>query len=329
MDEQAKHEELDALFRMKGKKGGYRIVEPPAPSLEAPVADTHAHLGMLGDPGLSLARCAVHGVSFICAIADPAEDERAYDHLDAWRARAATLLPQVAASMQATDERQLNEQADIPHVRLAIGCHPHNARHYDEAMEARLIERARDPRTCAIGEIGLDYHYDFSPREVQRDVFRRQIRICHETQLPLVLHLREAHDEAYAILEEEGFPEAGVLLHCFNLGIEELEPWLAKGAQAAFGGAVTFKRSEDTRHAVSVMPAKAILTETDAPYMAPEPMRGMKCGPEHTVFTAACIAETRECPPGEMRKALLSNMYANALELLDRQPTPWQQGGAR
>lgn len=327
----------DALFRNKKKKGRFRIVEAPVPSLEAPIADTHAHLDLLRDPALALARCAIHGVRFVCAMADVFENEAAdYDNLDLWRARAEALIPEVIeATRLALAETSGGADApfrasacamEVPHLRIAIGCHPHYAKHYDDALEERLLARLRDPRTCAVGEVGLDYHYDFSPREAQREAFRRQIRLAHKTGLPIILHLREAHDEAYDIMAEEGFPEAGVLLHCFNLDWETLAPWAEKGCYAAFGGPLTFKKSDEVREAAARLPLERILTETDAPYMTPEPMRGMECGPEHTVFTAARLAEVRGYAPGEDRKALLTQVYENALALLDRAPTAWQQG---
>ncbi|MEG0323138.1 MAG: TatD family hydrolase, partial [Raoultibacter sp.] len=286
----------DALFRNKKKKGDLCIVEVPVPPLEAPVADSHAHLALLGDPALALARCALHGVQFVVAMEDVFEDNALdYEMLTAWRAEAERIIPEVEAATRlalAHDGEGVSYRAStcpiaVPHVRIAIGCHPHNAKDYDDALEAQLRERLRDPRTCAVGEVGLDYHYDFSPRDVQRDVFRRQIRLAHETGLPLILHLREAHDEAYELMVEEGFPQAGVLLHCYNLDWETLKPWAERGCYAAFGGPLTFKKADEVREAAKHLPLNRILTETDAPYMTPEPMRGMNCGPEHTVFTAA------------------------------------------
>ena len=105
----------------------------------------------------------------------------------------------------------------VSHVRIAAGVHPHNAKDWTPELKAALRERLRDRRVSAVGEIGLDYHYDLSPRDVQQDVFRAQIRLAKEAGLPIALHMREAHDDGFAILEEEGFPEAGTLLHCFNL----------------------------------------------------------------------------------------------------------------
>lgn len=211
---------------------------------------------------------------------------------------------------------------------MAVGCHPHNAKHYDDALEQALIDQLADARACAVGEIGLDYHYDFSPREDQRQAFCRQLCVAKQAGLPVILHVREAHDDAFAILEEEGFPKAGALLHCFNLDWAELERWVAKGCYVAFGGPVTFKRADEVRDAAARVPAELLLTETDAPYMTPEPLRGTTCGPEHVVFTAEKLCEARGLAPGDEREDFLRTLLQNAYELLDRAPTDWQRARA-
>lgn len=341
----------DALFRKQRKHGVWQIVEAPAPALEGPVADTHAHLALLSDPALSLARCAVQGVSFVCTITDAVEDGWAtYRGLDAWRSEALRILPDVFEATRramaahreeaaaagspmpadmTVDEwrayRCLCAEVPIPHVRIAAGVHPHVASRWDAQVEERLRAMLADPRTAALGEVGLDYHYDLSPRDVQRDVFRRQVAIAHECGLPLVLHMRDAHDDGFAILEEEGWPQAGVLLHCCSVGPDELRRWLDRGCSVAFGGAVTFARSEDLRASVAIVPEGRLLTETDAPYMAPVPFRGIECGPEFTLYTAQRIAQERGVEPGAGRAALLASMCASALRLLDREPTAWQR----
>lgn len=308
--------EFSVAFYQKRKKGKYREVE--APHLAGVVADTHAHMDMLERPAVHLARCAYHGVGFICSMCDPAEDgTTTYEQLDAWRAEAAKLLQEAGFGAQ---------EYQVPSVRIAIGCHPHNAKDYTPEMEAFLLERLRDPRTCAVGEVGLDYHYDLSPREQQRQVFRQQIRIAHMTGLPLILHMREAHGEGFAILQEEGFPAAGVILHCCNLDPDALAPWIEAGCYIAYGGPLTFKKADDVRAGAQMVPLNRLLTETDSPYMTPEPMRGMVCGPEHTIFTAARMTDVRGCVTADEQQKLLSQMYANALAVLDHEPTTWQRG---
>ena len=185
----------------------------------------------------------------------------------------------------------------MPRVRIAVGCHPHNAKYYDDGLEADLRRMLKDPRVAALGEIGLDYHYDFSPRDDQREAFRRQLR----------------------------FPEAGTLLHCFNLDWATLDPWVEAGCYVAFGGALTFKNADDTREAAARVPADRLLTETDAPYMTPEPMRGMTCLPDHVLFTAERLAEACGRAPGTQREEFLARLMDNARELLDRPATAWQK----
>ncbi len=318
----------DALFRNKKKKGKYRIVEPPLPRLESCIADTHAHLDLLNDAPLALARCAAFRVRFVCSIADVHEDDSTtYDQLDTWLEEAASTIPEIMAngSYEATTAE---ESFSLPNVRVAIGCHPHNALHYDAGLEKKLTERLHDSRTCALGEVGLDFHYLHSPKEDQVRAFRHQIRLAHEAGLPLILHIRKAHDLAWEILQEEGFPKAGTLLHCYTLDWPTLSPWVEKGCYVAFGGALTFAKNDAIREAARYMDTGRLLTETDCPYMAPEPMRGMECGPEHVIFVAARLAKTCAYEPGETRREFLDHVYGNALALLDRPPTAWQQGKA-
>lgn len=310
----------DALFRRKRKNGTYDVIE--APDLPAFVADTHAHLHMLEDPSFSIARAACCGVRFIEGILDVCEDDLSVmDEFALWTRQAAVRVPRMVTVMYCC-----KPAPRVPKFRFAVGCHPHNAKNFDEAAEARLIEVLHDPRVSAVGEIGLDYHYDLSPREVQREVFRRQIRLAKEAGLPVVLHVREAHDDAFAILSEEGFPEAGTLLHCYNLGADELRRWVDEGCFVAFGGPVTFKKADDVREAAAIVPRDRLLTETDAPYMTPEPLRGMKCGSEHVVFTAAKLIEVLCADDPFGAEDLLKQMYDNAIGLLDRPLTAWQKG---
>lgn len=209
---------------------------------------------------------------------------------------------------------------------MACGCHPHNAKHYDEALEQKLRGWLRRPGVTALGEIGLDYHYDFSPVDEQKQAFRAQLRLAKEAGLPVVLHVREAHADAWEILQDEGMPEAGVLLHCFTDTWETLEPWVNAGCFVSFGGAVTFGNADDIREAAARVPAEQMLLETDAPYMAPKPLRGLKCEPAQMVFTAARMLEVRGLEDAEDQRAFLRQTRDNAHALFDRKPTAWQRG---
>lgn len=327
----------DALFRQKRKGGKWREVE--APALEGPVADTHAHLQMLADPALELARAAAHNVRFVETIVDPADDGfAAFDALPGWLMEASRVLREITAARTAPAEggpaaapasaAGREPWAALPAVRIAVGVHPHNAKDYTPELAAALRECLHDRRVSAVGEIGLDYHYDLSPREVQREVFRAQIRLAKEASLPVCLHLREAHDDGFSILSEEGFPEAGTLLHCFNLNAAEVARWVEAGCYIAFGGPVTFKRADEVREAAVLVPADRLLTETDSPYMTPEPLRGTDCGPAHTIYTAEVLCEVRGATTPKARAALLAQLYANAQSLLNRPATLWQKGNA-
>ena len=206
----------------------------------------------------------------------------------------------------------------MPRVRVAVGCHPHNARLYDADLEQAIRTQAAHARVSAIGEIGLDYHYDLSPRADQAEAFRRQLALAHEFGLPAVLHIREAHEDAFAILNQEGFPEAGVLLHCCTIGPEEARPWIERGCYVSFGGALTFAKAEEIRETAKLVSEDCILVETDAPYMTPVPLRGMPCEPAHMVFTFERLAELRGCDTLVKRVDLMRAMLEGARTLLDK-----------
>ena len=267
-----------------------------------PIADTHAHLDMLDDPALALARAALAGVGFIATVADVTEDAwRTYQELGSWQANAAELLGQMGFN------------ALVPQVRVVVGAHPHNAKDYREDAIQELHRLAAHPLTCAIGEMGLDYHYDHSPRDVQRERFSDHLRLAHEFGLPGVVHLREAHPDGLAILREHGVPAAGCILHCFNLGADVMEPFLELGCHVSFAGPATFKKAHDVRDAACAVPAGRILTETDCPFMAPEPFRGRTNEPALVAFTALSLASSRAEQPDEFAR----HTYAAAVGLLD------------
>jgi TatD DNase family protein len=293
------HPPSDPLFA--DSKG--RAVAPPDFG-GVPVADTHAHLDMLADPAGALARAALAGVTFVATVADPSEDaSRTYESLDVWLARARELLT------SAGDDGDVPEP---PEVRVIVGVHPHNAKDLTPQVEVELIRLASDARTAAIGEIGLDYHYDHSPRDVQCSSFRRQLQLAVETNLPAVVHLREAHADGEAIMREVGLPDAGCILHCYTMGPEALQPFLSLGCTVSFAGPASFKKADEIREAARAVPVGRILTETDCPFMAPEPFRGRTNEPAFVVFTAARLALAR----GEELPAFAEHAFATALRLL-------------
>ncbi len=209
-------------------------------------------------------------------------------------------------------------------VYLAVGVHPHNADKYTQAMEDELQENLLHPEVRVLGEVGLDYYYDNSERDAQREVFRYQISLAKELEMPIALHLRSgkdvetdnAHSEALEILTEEGFPEKGTLLHCCSLSPDELQPWIDAGCFIAYGGALTFKDADKARAGAKLVPIDRLLLETDAPYMTPEPMRGATCTPSHVIFTAEKLAEVRGVTPGKDRQEFLRQLYKNTQQFL-------------
>jgi len=176
----------------------------------------------------------------------------------------------------------------------AVGCHPHDAKIFDEkGGEALLKELSARPRVVAIGEIGLDYHYDWSPRELQRDVFRRQIRVARELELPVVVHHREAEEDLLRILEDEKFPDAGGILHSFTASLGVAEAAIDRGFLISFSGILTFKSAEALRGVARALPLDKLLVETDCPYLAPVPHRGKRNEPAFAWETARVLARAQ------------------------------------
>jgi len=188
-----------------------------------------------------------------------------------------------------TDTEESRKAIDVARqldgVWATVGVHPHDA---SEGVEG-IIPLLREPEVVAVGECGLDYHYDHSPREVQRRVFAQQIALAHEHDLALVVHTREAWDDTFAVLEAEGVPERTVL-HCFTGGPEEARRGLDAGAHLSFSGIVTFKNADDVRAAAALCPLDRLLVETDAPYLAPVPHRGQPNRPAWVKVVGEALA---------------------------------------
>lgn len=180
-----------------------------------------------------------------------------------------------------------------PELVTAVGCHPHDAKHFGSDGESRLEEIAEHPRSVAIGEIGLDYHYNLSPPEIQREVFRRQIRMAHQLDLPIIIHHRKAEKDLVAILDEEGVPQTGGVLHSFTAGRELALAGLDRGFYISFSGILTFKNAESLREVARDVPMDRLLVETDCPYLAPVPYRGKRNEPAFVRETAKKLAEVK------------------------------------
>ncbi len=178
-------------------------------------------------------------------------------------------------------------------VYAAIGVHPHDAKLFDEAAEQRLVSLVRQSkRVIAWGEIGLDYHYDHSPREKQREVFRRQLWLARAHNLPVVIHSREADDDTIIILREEltAYARGGVL-HCFGGSLAMARAAIELGFFISFAGNLTFKKAEDLRDVARQLPLERLLIETDCPYLTPVPFRGKRNEPARVIETARCLAK--------------------------------------
>jgi TatD DNase family protein len=185
-------------------------------------------------------------------------------------------------------------------VWATVGVHPHDAASLDAALEAELLRCAASPRVVAIGEIGLDFHYDHSPRERQKEVFRRFIQLARERKLPIVVHTRSAAEDTLQILAEENARDVGGLIHCFSEDKAFATRALDLDFDLSFSGIVTFKRALDIQEVAAWAPAGRILVETDSPYLAPIPLRGKRCEPAYVLHTARFVAGLRGIPLEEL-----------------------------
>lgn len=230
-------------------------------------------------------------------------------------ARAAQVAEAVAAGVErlitvgcdAPSSRACIEAAAAhPEVYATVGLHPHDA---TDGVES-ILGLLDTPGIVAVGECGLDYHYDHSPRDVQRAVFAEQIQLAHERALALVIHTREAWDDTFAILEAERVPERTVF-HCFTGGLDEARRCLDLGAHLSFSGIVTFPSAPELREAAVLCPLDRLLVETDAPYLAPVPHRGRKNRPELVRVVGAAVAEAKRVDVEEVA----ATSWANAERL--------------
>jgi TatD DNase family protein len=195
-------------------------------------------------------------------------------------------------------------------IYCSLGTHPHNTGEESEITAAHLARLAQHPKVVAIGESGLDYHYDFSPRQAQAASFRVHIDAARETGLPLIVHSREAEDDTARILEEEmGQGAFKVVLHCFSSKRSLAERGLAIGAYVSFSGILTFKAADDIRATAQIVPIDRLLVETDAPYLAPMPHRGKPNEPALTALTLERLAELRGMSKNEMATVTSDNFF--------------------
>lgn len=220
-----------------------------------------------------------------------------------------------AAAVAAGVERMVNVGTDLasslaaaelarttPGVWATAGVHPHDASGGADGIEDLL---ARD-EIVAVGECGLDYHYEYSPREAQREVFAYHVNLAHRHDMPLVIHSREAWADTFGILDAEGTPRRTVF-HCFTGGPEEATQALDRGAHISFSGIVTFKAADDVRAAARLCPLDRLLIETDSPYLAPVPNRGKRNQPAWVSLVGESVAETRRLAPATVAERTWAN----------------------
>jgi TatD DNase family protein len=235
------------------------------------------------------------------------------------RARAAGVRLMVNISDRVSHFDKVRAVADAADIWCTVGTHPHEAKEDPELSAATLAGLAADPRVVGIGETGLDFHYDLSPRDIQARVFRAHIEAARETGLPLVVHTREADQAMGDILEDEHAKAPfRLLMHCYTSGAELARRAAALGAWFSVSGIATFKAAEDVRAVIRDMPGDRIIVETDCPYLAPVPHRGRRNEPAYIPHVLAKLAEIRGWSLDEAEQRTEDAFFT----LFDRIPRP-------
>ena len=212
------------------------------------------------------------------------------------RARAAGVTPMItigAGGPMECNRAAVKLAREHDDIYATVGVHPHDARIVDDAVVEELVRLAADPKVVGIGETGLDFYYDNSPRQLQETALRRFVTIAREQHLPLVVHVRDAYDLCLQIIAEERLGDAGGVIHCFSGDRSAARRFLDLGFHLSYSGIVTFKNAEELRAAARMTPPDRLLIETDAPFLAPVPMRGKRNEPAFVLHTAALLAEIR------------------------------------
>lgn len=261
------------------------------PVFDHPIIETHCHLDYLEGEALDTALQAAQAVNIERIITIAVSP----DNLD-------TVMTLVQQHAQ---------------VWGTQGIHPHDADNYTDEVEQRIRANALHEKMLAIGEIGLDYHYDYSDRARQREAFERQLQIAIDLDMPIVVHTREADEDMAAILRNfvGQMPKRGVI-HSFTSGQALAEYCLGEGFHLGFNGISTFNKAENVREIIGITPAEQILFETDAPYLTPVPYRGCKNEPKYLPFIAEQVAQVKEMP----LETLLPQVWRNSMELFFSKP---------
>jgi TatD DNase family protein len=228
------------------------------------------------------------------------------------RARAAGVLGMVCIGTGQdleTAKRAVALAEKEPDVFAAIGIAPHDAVKVQPEHWPAFAELAKHPRVVAIGETGLEYHYDHSPRPVQREVFAGFLRLAADARRPVICHVRDAHEDVIAMLRAGPLPDPGGVIHCYSGNVAHARSYLDLGLYLSFSGVITFKKADDIRAAAAYAPVDRILVETDAPYLAPIPHRGQRNEPAYIVKTIEALAQVRGLSPGRIAEATTANAF--------------------
>ncbi|MCO4783066.1 MAG: TatD family hydrolase [Candidatus Cloacimonetes bacterium] len=210
----------------------------------------------------------------------------------------------LASSIQCKDI-----SAKFPSSFFSSGVHPHDAKDHSMQDLEKVFELLEHDQCIASGEMGLDYFYDFSPRQLQQDLFKEQLKVAKEKNMPCIIHVREAFEDFYKIIDEVGYYNG--VIHCFTGTLHDAKEIIDRGFYAGFGGLITFKKTQEIRDAFMVIPNDKILLETDSPYMAPTPKRGKRNLPYYVEYINNKMAELKEITPDEM----MTITYQNAKTL--------------
>ncbi|MCL7749284.1 TatD family hydrolase [Halalkalibacter alkaliphilus] len=209
------------------------------------------------------------------------------------------------------DEKTINRALDLiekyEFIYAAVGWHPVDAIDMTDEHLQWLEELSSHPKVVALGEMGLDYHWDKSPKEIQKEVFRKQIRLAKKVQLPIIIHNREADQDIVNILKEEEASEIGGIMHCFGGSVEIAKECLAMNFHISLGGPVTFKNAKRPKQVAKEIPIDRLLIETDCPYLAPHPFRGKRNEPAYVKLVAEEIAELKEIEFEQLAKQTTAN----------------------
>ncbi|BAP84940.1 TatD family hydrolase [Paucilactobacillus hokkaidonensis JCM 18461] len=241
-------------------------------------------------------------------------DDVFFDEVPAYMARAkhfgVTQMNIVGSDIQ-LNQRALELAHAYDNLHAIVGWHPEESKDYDAGTEKLLIEQLSDPQTVAVGEMGLDYYQDVSPKDIQKKVFARQIAIAKEHHLPISIHDRDAFEDTYQILKDADVRDIGGVMHSFNGDTEWLKKFLDLGMHISYSGVASFKNANEVHESVLQTPLDKMLVETDAPYLTPAPYRGKQNEPGFTKFVVEAIAKLRDVSPKEIANAT----YENAVQL--------------